>query len=111
MKKMKRKWDIENIEGERFSGARQGSSKWEQEPSENNQSCQGSQTHLADGETEARQIRAEPTTEPTTQPTTKPAVTTANNTDDGKSCSGFTAIGAVLALVAVTGAAIVIKKK
>ena len=46
-----------------------------------------------------------------TQPTTKPAVTTANKPDEGKSCSGFTAIGAVLALVAVTGAAIVIKKK
>lgn len=54
MKKMKRKWDTENIDGERFSGGRQGSSKREQEPSENNQSCQGSQTHLADGETEAQ---------------------------------------------------------
>lgn len=43
MKKMKRKWDSDNIEGERFSGGRQGGSKWEQEPSENNQSCQGSQ--------------------------------------------------------------------
>ena len=54
MKKMKRKRDSENIDGERFSGGRQGSSKREQEPSENNQSCQGSQTHLADGETEAQ---------------------------------------------------------
>jgi len=47
------------------------------------------------------------TAEPDT--TTKPAVTTTADTE--KSCGGFTAIGAVLALVAVTGAAIVIKKK
>ena len=31
------------LRGSDFSEGRQGSSKWEQEPSENNQSCQGSQ--------------------------------------------------------------------
>jgi len=59
-------------------------------------------------------------TEPKPVVTTKPAedkpqetkapVTTANK-DDEKSCGGFTAIGALLALIAVTGAAVVIKKK
>jgi len=44
-----------------------------------------------------------------TEPTgTKPAVT---QKADEKGCGGFTAIGAVLALVALTGAAVVIKKK
>jgi hypothetical protein len=43
--------------------------------------------------------------------TTVPETTAAPTKEEKKNCGGFTAIGAVLALVAVTGAAIVIKKK
>jgi len=52
-----------------------------------------------------------PTNTTTGASTTTKAPVTTGAKDDEKSCGGFTAIGAVLALIAVTGAAIVIKKK
>jgi len=47
----------------------------------------------------------------TTVPATTPAPVTTAADNGEKSCGGFAAVGALLALVAVTGAAIVIKKK
>ena len=61
--------------------------------------------------TEPEATEPEATQPEATQPTTKPAVTTAANNTEEKSCGGFTAFGAIAALVAVMGAAIVIKKK
>jgi len=82
--------------------------------------CTGCQKYFDADKNELASIEGEPkltTATPTTKaPTTNPPATnppagTDAPAEDKKSCGGFTAIGAVLALVAVTGAAIVIKKK